>query len=366
MRTDVVILGGGPAGVAAALSLRRLRPQSRVVLVESGGHEPCRCGETLPPGCRPILESLGCWDQFRAENFPEAYSTSAVWSCAAPYENEFLYSARGSGWYLDRGRFDSMLRTCAEQRGVAVLRNARFADSQQSDSGWKLAIRHCEARVEIASAFVIDATGRNSSFARRQGARTIPDDRLIGVVGVLRCGSGVLPTLVESQLDGWWYSTRIPGPRLVVAWMSDSDLVRTQSMCDGNRWTERLRQSRLTAERISEARLEMPLRVFAAHSQRLEPAAGSGWAAAGDAASTCDPLASQGILRALRTGKMASFAAVDFIEGRSPSLAKYNRMIASEYAAYCETKTWYYSLEQRWPNAVFWSRRMNRRSGQAA
>ncbi len=211
--------------------------------------------------------------------------------------------------------------------------------------------------MELTAGFVIDATGRSASFARQHGARIIPDDGLVGVVGILPWNGGSLPTLVEAQAEGWWYSATIPGARLVVAWMSDSDLVRAQHMHHATRWYERLRQSRLTAERVGDARVAGRLRVFAAQSQRLNPAAGPGWAAAGDAASTCDPLASQGILRALRTGKMAAFAAFDFLAGREDSVRKYDRLIAGEYASYRETKGWYYGVEQRWPETSFWRRR---------
>src|SRR5262249_3958203 len=156
------------------------------------------------------------------------------------------------------------------------------------------------------------------------------------------------------------YSTAIPGGRLVVAWMSDSDLVRQGAMCDTEVWRERLRGSDLTAERAGDAMLEMPLRMFAANSQCVSPAAGGaafGWAAAGDAALACDPLSSQGILRALRSGKMAAFAAFDFLQGRTESVRKYDRLIAAEYAAYSETKAWYYGLERRWAGSEFWMRR---------
>ena len=43
---DVVILGGGPAGAAAALSLRRHAPSLSVALVEQSNYDAPRVGET--------------------------------------------------------------------------------------------------------------------------------------------------------------------------------------------------------------------------------------------------------------------------------------------------------------------------------
>jgi len=343
MPIDLAILGAGPAGVAAAISLRQLSPESRVVLVDGDASNPWRPGEILPPGCRPILDSLHCWERFVQEGFPPAYATSAAWASSTPYDHDFLYSARGSGWRLDRIRFDRMLRDCAQEQDVAILRGVSLPEA----------------------AFVIDASGRRASFARRQGARIVQGDRLIGVVGVFPFHAAA-PLLVESQPDGWWYSTAIPGSRLVVAWMSDSDLVRRQSMVDPDVWMERLRQSGLTAQRVGQIELEAPLRVFAANSQRVSPTAGPGWAAAGDAAFASDPLSAQGILRALRTGKLAAFAAFDYLQGRTASVRKYDRLIAAEYAAYCASKALYYGLERRWLESEFWMRRHIRGMGHAA
>jgi len=48
---DVVILGGGPAGAATALSLRSHAPDLSVALIEQTNYHAMRIGETLPPRC---------------------------------------------------------------------------------------------------------------------------------------------------------------------------------------------------------------------------------------------------------------------------------------------------------------------------
>ena len=69
-----------------------------------------------------------------------------------------------------------------------------------------------------------------------------------------------------------------------------------------------------------------------------------------------DPLSSQGILKALRSGKIASFVALDALDGRDSS-SRYEALVASEYEDYCNTKRRFYSQEQRWPRSTFWQRR---------
>ncbi len=59
---DVAILGGGPAGAAAAIELAR--HGRRVLVLERTLYEDVRIGETLPPQAAPWLRRLGVFDAF--------------------------------------------------------------------------------------------------------------------------------------------------------------------------------------------------------------------------------------------------------------------------------------------------------------
>ena len=360
-RYDVAVLGGGPAGAAAALSLRQLRPELRVVLVEASRYSAWRAGETLSPGCRELLAGLDCWECFQNERFLESFGMRAVWGGDEPYDHEFLFSARGNGWHLDRARFDAMLCAAAEAAGTEVFAEARFAGAERSERDgdhWKLSLRRNGAIERLAATWVIEATGRSAAFAVRQGARRLAADRLVGVAMRFRAPAADATTLVEAQPDGWWYSAATPEGGLVVVWMSDADLVRQSSLGAGPNWFEQLARSRHTAARVAGATPEGGPIIRAAHSQRLSEFTGRGWLAAGDAACTFDPLSSQGILKALRTGKIASFVVLDALDGRAASsLARYERLLADEYRQYLETRGWFYGQERRWPASPFWASR---------
>ncbi len=352
MTFDAAIIGGGPAGTAAALSLRLLMPNAAISIFDSGVGAGWRPGEILSPGAKSILQSLGCWPAFFASDFLESFGTRAAWGSPELHDNEFLFSLRGNGWRLDRTRFDDVLRECSLAAGVEIHTGAALLDSSADHAGWRLQFR----RFERHARFVIDASGRSAAFAVQRGARRLPDDRLAGVLVRLETeDSG--DTLIEAVENGWWYSATVPGSAAVAAFMTDTDLIRQSQLHLATRWSELLAASRHTRERLRNAIPKGRPTVFAAHSQRLSQMSGPGWVAAGDAAMTFDPLSSQGILKALRSGKLASFAAADFLLRGIESHEKYALLTAAEYAAYEKAKFEYYARETRWPEAPFWKRR---------
>lgn len=91
-------------------------------------------------------------------------------------------------------------------------------------------------------------------------------------------------------------------------------------------------------------------------NQHLATLQGDAWVAAGDAACAWDPLSSAGILKALRTGRLAAFVALDAMQGRLDTTQRYTRILRREHAAYLEERARFYSLEGRWRDAPFWRR----------
>jgi flavin-dependent dehydrogenase len=358
---DIAVLGGGPAGAAAALSLKQVDAGLRVLVVEATAYGVARIGETLAPGGRALLEGLGCWERFRTEGFLESHGTAACWGSDRMHQNEFLLSARGSGWHLDRRRFDTMLADCASDAGVHVQRLARFVTAKRDAGLWHLGIQTGERLAFTNARFVIDTTGRAARFATGQGAQRHRADRLVGVSVVYRYGSdgsgveGV--TLVEAGRDGWWYSAVLPDSRLLVAWMSDADLIHAAHLRDADGWRAHLGRSGPTGARVRSATMDGSPQLWAAGTQHLMTPQGDGWIAAGDAACAWDPLSSAGILKALRTGRLAAFVALDAMQGRPDATQRYTSIVRREHAAYLEERTRFYGLEGRWRDAPFWRRR---------
>lgn len=357
---DVLVAGGGPAGCALALTLARYTAR-RVAIVELRGYGGVRVGETLQPGMESVFRYLGVWDAFSAAGHRPAHSIRSAWGNPSLYERSFFMTGQGQGWQLDRARFDAMLAEEAERAGVALIRPARLTTVERKSDGWLARVaRHGEQAVELRASWIVDATGRKAPVAVSLGASHRIDDDLVGVYcfGLDdRVGDDDSSTLIEAAPDGWWYTTFLPHRRLAAAFLTDGDIVKEQRLLSLQRWIELLARTRHTRERLLACRAGTRLRAYRAHSRILEPVAGDGWLAAGDAAASHDPLSSMGIANALSTGMHAARAIDAALGGDRSLLEDYARGIAAHYRSYRAMQRRFYCAEQRWPETAFWKRR---------
>lgn len=126
LETDVLIIGAGPAGSAAAILLAKAG--MHVVLVEQ--HEFPRqkvCGECISAGALSILDELGIGESIRAIIGPEIRYVGWMGptdTVIAPFPR-CLVGAHGYGRAIGRDRLDSLLIARARCVGVQVVQPAR-------------------------------------------------------------------------------------------------------------------------------------------------------------------------------------------------------------------------------------------------
>jgi flavin-dependent dehydrogenase len=341
---DVAILGGGPAGCAAAIALRRLGVP-RVLVAEASASASVRIGESIPPDTRLVLERLGIWEPFLEEKHEPCLGSCSSWGSEDLGFNDFLFNPHGTGWHLDRARFDVFLARHAEACGATLWRDARY----ESSRGGRLQFR--DGR-EAAAGFVIDATGLAARYARQQGARRVMLDRLSCVAGFFAAPDFGSHTMLEAVEYGWWYAARIPGGRVAVAVATDAATLKSAHLHTRNGWFVGLASTRHLSGKLRMSRpvLEAPI-VRTAPSFRLQEPVGKKWLAVGDAASAFDPISAQGIYKALVTGIEAAGAIA------TGSLGTYAASVGSRWEDYLRNRAYFYEAEGRWAGAPFWTAR---------
>jgi flavin-dependent dehydrogenase len=310
--------------------------------------------ETLPAAARAELESLQLWSQFQHIGFPLHRSTLSAWGSSALTEQHAILNPLGPGWYLDRSIFDEFLWHAAIEEHTIPLMAARVCHTARRRGRWRLMIDAGGGGIEAR--LVVDATGRSSAFARRIGIPRYSIDAQVCVSARCAphraCGS---EALIEAAPEGWWFSAPTRQGDLAVAYFTDADLLRRAYRAPVGLHTL-LRVADYTNARVR-ALILGSIQTRLASSSRLQRCAGDGWYAVGDAALAWDPLASQGVLRALESAVCVARVIPEYRDYTLDSSEQYVAFQMDILERYLHERHFFYGMEKRWPASVFWQRR---------
>lgn len=356
---DVLVVGGGPAGVAAARCLALAGAE--VAVVDRGPRTAGRSvvGESLAPAVAQPLGQLGFVDLLPSGAYGTSTGVAGRWG-PSPIDRSFLFDPYGSGWFVDRVRFDCGLRDRARASGVTVLERAVVGPPRRSRRLWRVPVTSERGGVPqyMAAPFIVDATGRAAWVARKLGARPRHQDRLIAIVRTGVTSGPVQPvTHIEAVAEGWWYALGLGGRRALAALVTDADSCARSGWRDRDAWLDGLRATSVLADALPGFEPDDELQVRPAGNVAIAPCAGPGWMAIGDAAAAHDPLAGDGVLRALTSGIDAAAAVAAAAGGDSSALAAHARGVQSHFEAHLARSRVVHRRERRWPSAQYWARR---------
>ncbi len=174
---DAVIIGGSFSGTAAALLLRRQRPQARIVVVEQSEHFGRRVGEaTVEVSGYFLHQVLGLSDYLEREHLEKhglRFWLTDGQSRALEDMTEIGAdeAPRLASFQLDRAKLDEYLLHLADLEGCEVLRPARVlaVDTVDTDSGSsQVRIESADGEHTLHTRWVLDASGRHAFLARRK------------------------------------------------------------------------------------------------------------------------------------------------------------------------------------------------------
>lgn len=301
---DVIVAGAGPAGLVVCTLLAR--EGRKVLLLDPNGSGHHKVGESVPRAIVRLMRHLNLPPLNRA-NSPHRDIGGIVTHWAGETRSEdHLMKPEGGGWRLDRGAFERELAVTAVSCGVQ-RQEARVRRLGRRDSGWQV---ETDCGRELATGFLVDATGRPAALARHLGARRVHGPPLVAVWGLgrQRVGKPTDRTYIESTPDGWWYGAYLPAGQPLAVFHTTPALA-SELRHNPALWRERLaRTHQLAPQFAADAFDATVLSAHDARSGHLDVACGLGWTACGDSALSFDPLSSQGIFNALACADMAATA----------------------------------------------------------
>ena len=179
-KNDVIICGGGLAGLTLALQLKRLKPELRIVVLEKKtGPLPeatHTVGEsTVEIGAHYLAEVIGLKEHLQEAHLPKLGLRYFYENGSQPLEKRPELGASMFSpvptYQLDRGILENHLRKRVVEVGVTILEGVSVTELELSNSNEPHTIQYqIEGELKTLSAsWVVDAMGRRRFIQRKLG-----------------------------------------------------------------------------------------------------------------------------------------------------------------------------------------------------
>ncbi|MFL5563139.1 MAG: NAD(P)/FAD-dependent oxidoreductase [Gemmatimonadaceae bacterium] len=165
-RCDVLVVGGGPAGLVAARETCAADPSLEVLVLERDRAvgAPVRCGEGV--GMKGVGEFL---DPTGANWISRRITRVIFW---APDGTEVRVAEGDVGYILDRTRFEPALAADAGREGAEIRTGTEVVGIARDGSGWVARTRGPRGEGIVRARFIIGADGVESMIGRWAGLDT--------------------------------------------------------------------------------------------------------------------------------------------------------------------------------------------------
>lgn len=181
-RYDVVICGGGLAGLTLSRQLARTMPDLSVLVLERSGHGipdgAFKVGEaTVEGGAHYFGEQLGLTGYLNRRHLHKLGLRMFFGDSQGPLEIRPELGARRfprvTSYQIDRGRFERDLREGVHELGTELIEQAKVLDIELSDSDADHIVRFEvdgeSGEQQVRARFVVDASGRQRLLQRKLG-----------------------------------------------------------------------------------------------------------------------------------------------------------------------------------------------------
>ena len=328
-KTQVLVVGGGPAGSTAAGLLAR--EGFDVTLLEQAQFPRYHIGESLLPTILPILELLGVREKVEAFGFQRKHGAYLEWGS----ETWALDFGELSGNYthafqVKREEFDLMMLEHAAEQGAKVFQNVEVrslhldGDRPVRASWQQKAMNGSQPRQgEISFDYLIDASGRDGLMANHylKNRKYHNVFQNIGVWGYWK-NTDRLATGREGDIavgsipNGWLWGIPLSDGTMSIGAVMHKNVIKEHKSREMEAiYSEAIDASPLMRKIVKNAELISPVSTETDYSYASEKFCGPGYFMVGDAACFLDPLLSSGVHLATLSAMLAAASIISFTRG---------------------------------------------------
>ncbi|MBK8900844.1 MAG: tryptophan 7-halogenase [Anaerolineaceae bacterium] len=336
MKTDVVIIGGGPGGTTAAMYLAREGIQS--IIVEKDLFPRYHIGESMTGECGAIIRDLGLESIMLDDEHPQKYGVNVYgaegknrWFIPVMARDENNDLQTQFTWQVRRSVFDKRMLEAAVERGATLLQATAVKPLINEDGDvCGIQVRMPDGNLEdIEAEMVLDCSGQNTFLANSgiTGPKYVGNyDKQIAifsqVANTIRDGvddpehhkDNTLIFYQKKYHWGWFIPLDddvvsvgivVPSAYFVEKGESKDDFVKRE-----------LRElNPELARRVPDTTLLEPARSVVNYSFQVKRFTGKGYICIGDAHRFLDPIFSFGLYVSMKEAQLASKAIKAYFDG---------------------------------------------------
>jgi flavin-dependent dehydrogenase len=310
---DVIIIGGGPAGAAAGMTLARHGLRS--VILEKSRHPRFHIGESLLPRNYTLLQEFGL--EKKLADVPHVPKYGAEFGMGGGTGTSLFHFDSGftqnqQTFNVERALFDKMLLDSARDDGAEVREDVAVKQILKLEDGdVRVALDTGE---ELSAKWLFDASGQSTVVGRHLNLRRPPGERHLQKVAYFSHFEEVKrhpgrdeghPLIVMCD-EGWFWVIHINDRVTSIGLVMDAELARGTGVPADRMLLWGMQRCPLIRDRCQGATGPTTNQTIANFSYRCEPFAGPGYFLLGDAAAFVDPIFSTGVCLAMMEARRAA------------------------------------------------------------
>lgn len=326
--TQVLIIGGGPAGSTVATMLAR--EGLDVTLVERDTFPRYHIGESLLPSCLEILDVIGAREKIETFGFQRKEGGYFSWGKDS-WVLEFEHLRHPYSYQVVRAEFDHLLLEHARSQGVKVfegtaIRSLSFDGQRPVGALWEQG--DGAENGEITFDYLIDASGRAGIMATRYLKNRHFHEAFQNVAlwgywqGAERASFAPPGAVLNGAVpDGWLWGIPLHDGTMSVGYVLHRTAFkekRQQGDSLEQIYHAALAECPVLADLVRSGKLVSPIKTEQDYSYMAESLTGPGYFLVGDAACFIDPLLSTGVHLATHSAMLCAASVASIVRGEIP------------------------------------------------
>jgi flavin-dependent dehydrogenase len=350
-KTEVLIIGGGPAGTTFGTLMRKRGWD--VTILEKEHHPRFHIGESLLPMNLPILERLGVLEEVKAIGVPKFGADFTLGNSHTRHRTLNFRIALGTNpdhaFEVRRSEFDQILFENCKRTGVHALEGMQVRRVEAVDQeAHRVKATDANGCAHVwKTKFLVDASGRDTFLSSANGWKKRNPKHASAAIfshfrGVKRRTGQEQGNISVYWFDhGWIWMIPLQDDIMSIGAVCYPDYIRTRSGSLDEFLLGTLDGLAETKERMKKAEPIMPAQATGNYSYVSDRMCGPGYLMIGDAFAFIDPIFSSGVYLAMNSAERGIRVAESWLTGNRASYHRACRSYQREIRKGISTFSWF-------------------------